>query len=708
LDTGKNIKYLLKPGSIALLGCSEKNLVGRTMFNLQKHGYKGKIYPVHLRNEFVFGVKCYRSLADIPEQVDACVVGLRSTLVPDVIEEMNENGVKAAVIFASGFAEIGAEGRVLQQQVSEKLAKYGIAACGPNCVGLMNTHENVTLYSVATDLTGLRGPIGIVSHSGSICIAFTSAARGSGFSQVVSCGNEAGLTVSDYMRAMIEDENTEVVIGFLETIRDPEGLKEVAKLSVEKNKPIIILKVGKSEVGQQTAAAHSGALASSSNVTDAFFKQNNILQAKSFDELNEACELLLKLKNQPVPESSRVAMTAISGGQLGFCSDVAYEEGVAFGKIAERTVRRISAALPDFATAKNPLDVTTALFDTDAYKECVRALADDEDVGMVLVCQDAEEHMCADEVALYRHIIQALCEARGEINKPMTVFSPLSAGLVREFSEMLGAAGVPLLQGAHESMHAVKLYFEWMDIRRKAGVSAPKDGHQKVDFDFGENKSLSERESKKLLAAYSIDVAGDVLVEDADAAVRAAGEVGYPVALKVDSPDILHKTEARVIKLNLETPDQVRAAYVEIMENARAYNPEARLNGVSVQEMVPKGVEIMLGVKNDPNFGPSVMVGVGGIFVEIFKDYSLRLAPVDIDTAYEMVHSLKGKKLLYGARGAAPADVDALADVLVRLSRLAYDHREVIEELDINPLIVLEKGRGVKAVDALVVQKDQG
>ena len=708
MDTGNHIKFLLNPRSIALLGCSEKNIVGTTLLNLQKNGYRGKIYPVHLKNESVFGVKCFKSLVDIPGEVDACVVGLRSTLVPDALEELHEKGVKAAVMYASGFAEIGGEGRALQEQVSEKLAKYGIAACGPNCVGLVNTHANVTLYSVAVELESIRGPIGIVSHSGSICIAFTSAARGSGFSQVVSCGNEAGLTVPDYMRAMIEDDNTEIIIGFLETIRDPEGMKEVAKLSVEKNKPIIILRVGKSEIGQKTAAAHSGALASSSIVTDAFFKQNNILQAKSFDELNEACELLLKLKDQPIPEISKVGMTAISGGQLGFCSDVAYEEGVEFGNIAEKTVQRISAALPDFATAKNPLDVTTALFDTDSYKECVRALADDDDIGMVLICQDAEEHMCADEIDLYRHIFQALSEARREINKPMAVFSPLSAGLVKEFSDILGAVGVPLLQGAHESMHAVKLYFEWMNIRKKAKDTVAKNGHKKADFDFGTNISLSEWESKKLLAAYGIDVAGDILVTDVDAAVKAAAKLGYPVVLKVDSPDILHKTEAKVVKLNLESAEQVRAAYSEIMDNARAYDQKARINGVSVQEMVPKGVEIMLGVKNDPTFGPSVMVGVGGIFVEVFKDYSLRLAPVDKETAYEMIDSLKGKKLLYGARGAAPADVDALADVLVRLSHLAHDHADVIQEMDINPLIVLEKNKGVKAVDALIVQKDKG
>ena len=706
MDSCNRIKYLLHPRSIALLGCSEKNVAGSVLLNLLNNKYAGKIYPVHPKNESVHGIKCYKKLADIPGDVDVCLVALRSDLVLGSIEEMHEKDVPAAVFLASGFSEIGPQGRELEKQVAKKLAEYGIAACGPNCLGLINVHEGATLYSAASDLQNLKGKVGLVSHSGSVCIAFTSAARGEGFSYLVSCGNEAGLTVADYFRAMIEDEKTEVIVGFLETIRDPEGLKEVAKLAVEKNKPIIILKVGKSEIAQKTAAAHSGALASPSDITDAFFKQNHILQANSFDEVNEACELLLRMKDQPVPAVSKVGMTAISGGQLGFCCDAAFQEGVAFGAISEETKARIRNTLPGFATAKNPLDVTTAMFETDQYKECIRALAADDDIGLLLICQDAEARMCADEVALYKHIVQAICEVRSEIDKPVALFSPLSTGLVKEYEDMLAAVNIPLLQGAHESMHAVKLYFEWMRIRQKA-MPTESAKQAKIDFDFGPEKSLSERESKKLLSAYGISVAKDILAKNAEDAIAAAIAIGYPVALKADSPDILHKTEAKVVKLNVGSENEVREAYAKIMENARAYNQTARVNGVSVQEMVPKGVEVMLGGKCDPVFGPTVMVGVGGIFVEIFKDYALRLAPIDRETAREMIDSLKGKALLYGARGAEKADVDALADALVKLGRLMSEHSDRIQELDINPIIVLGQGKGVKAVDALVVQKDR-
>lgn len=706
MDTGNHIQYLLRPSSIALLGCSEQNVGGQTLKNLINNGYSGRLYPVHPKRDLVCGLKCYKNLAEIPDDVDCCLVALRSTLCEAAVDEMQAKGVKAAVFLASGFSETGAEGRALQKRLTEKLRASGIAACGPNCLGLINFHDNVLLYSAATDISSLKGPIGLVSHSGSICIAFQSAHRGMGYSYHISCGNEAGLSVPDYFRAMIMDEHTEIIVGFLEAIRDPEGLKEVAKLAVERNKPIIILKVGRSEIAQQTASAHSGALASSANVSDAFFKQNHILQVNSFDELNEACELLLKLKDVPLKGPAQVSMTAISGGQLGFCSDVAEEQGLTFAKIGEEAKARIRAALPDFATAKNPLDVTTALFDTDAYQECIRALAADPETGLLLICQDCEANMCGEEIALYRHIVEALCQVRDEIDKPMAVFSPLSAGVVEEYTELFAEHGIPLLQGAHESMRAVSLYFQWMRSRASVAAAKTPESGARIPLELGGDRSLSERASKAVLSAYGIPVAADILAGSKEAAAAAAEKIGYPVVMKIDSADIPHKTEAKVVKLGVGSREEAAWAYDELMANAHTYNPDARINGVSVQEMVGQGVEMMLGMKLDPVFGPCVMVGVGGIFVEIFKDVSLRLAPVNRETALEMVESLKGKKLLYGARGAEPADVDALCDAIVKFSHLAWDYRDQIAEMDINPLIVLGNGKGVRAVDGLIIRRE--
>jgi acyl-CoA synthetase (NDP forming) len=696
---------LLNPRTIAILGCSENNTGGMVLKNLLFNKFHGELFPVHPRNDTVFGIKCFGSLDDIQEEIDVCVVALRNDLVLPSIEEMNRNGVKAAVFFASGFSEVGENGAKLEQEVADKLNEYGIVACGPNCLGLINLHNRSTLYSAAADLENSKGNIGLVSHSGSVCIALSGANRGVGFSFLVSSGNEVNLTVADYFRAMLDHDETHILAGFLETVRDPQQLGEVAMLAMKRNKPILVLKVGRSEIARLTAAAHSGALAGSSDFSDAYFLQNNILQVSTLDELLEACELFYYLKEQRVPETRKIAMTAISGGQLGYCSDIALEQGVEFADISQETRDRISAALPNFATAKNPLDVTTALFDAHAYKECLLALASDEEVGMLVICQDAEKGLSRGEIQLYGEIIKTICQVKREVNKPVVVFSPLASGLVQEFSDDLNKVGIPLLQGTRESFASIRLYFDWIKMKQQLHGNIIKPANNQIPkFDLGSSSTLSESESKRLLRHYGIGVAEDILVANPDDAILAARKLGYPVALKVDSPDIQHKTEARIVKLNVDSDDSVKKNYNEILRNAELYNPSARINGVSVQEMVPEGIELILGGKVDPVFGPAVLVGSGGIYVEVLKDYSLRLAPFKLEIAYEMIDSLKGKSILYGARGKQASDIDALAETLVKLSYLMADLRNEIRELDINPVLLHGKGEGLKAVDALVIK----
>ena len=697
-----NIKYLLSPKTIAILGCSETNPGGATLKNLLNLGYKGEIYPVHPKKEEVMGIKCYKSLEDIGKEVDCCVVSLRASLIPQTIEDMKKCGAKAAVVFASGFSETGDEGRRLQAEVSKQIEEAGIAVCGANCLGLINLTDNIPLYSAPIDAENENGPIGMVAHSGSACIAMMSAARGTGYSYLISCGNEAGLGVQDYFEYMLEDDSTKILAGYLEAVRSPEKLARVADMAVQKGKPIVVFKTGRSEIGQKTASAHSGALASPTAIVDAYFKKNNILTAKSFDELAEACELLSKLKDWDL-ETDKIACTAISGGQLGFTSDVASEEAVEFGQIGEEAKAKIRAVLPDFATANNPLDVTTALFDPPAYKECIRAMAGDPSIGLILICQDAEAGMAVDESKLYCSIAQAIVEVHQEISKPIAVFSPISAGFDKPFAKILRDGNIPLLQGAHESLHAVKLLIDWDKIKKNYGKKAEITEQKKLDFNG--SRVLSERQSKAQFEKFGLSVAKDILVQTKDEAVKAADEIGYPVIIKVDSPDILHKTEAGIVKLNIKNEAELTEAYDAVIANTKSYNADARISGVSVQEMVESGVEMLIGAKNDPSFGPSVMVGLGGIFVEVFKDFSLSLAPVNRAEALEMINSLKGSKLLYGARGAKEADTEALADFIVKFSQMVAANRDTFAEIDINPVIVLEKGKGVKAVDGLIISK---
>lgn len=703
----EKLDLMIQPRSIAILGCSENNIGGRVLQNMLKSPvWKGQIYPINLKKESIHGVKCYKKLADIPGEVDCCVVALRSTLIPNALDEMHEKGIYAAVMFASGFSEVGEEGRQLQQVVSRKLKEYGIAACGPNCIGLYNTEKGIYLWGDPYKLENRPGGIGVVAHSGAVSIVLSNSGRDIGYSKVISCGNEAGVAVHEYMRYLVDDAQTEMIVCFLETIRNPDGFMEAAQYALSKNKPVIALRVGRSETGQKTAAAHSGALATPTAVMDAFFEKCGVVTVESIDELLEACELLLKLKNN-LPQAPTLGMTAISGGLLSLASDMAADEKVSFATIAPKTTEELRKVLPEFSTPHNPLDVSIALFDPAAYQECIRILAKDPAVGMVLVCQECESALLEDQDYIYWDIVKALRDVAADLGKPMAVFSPFMGGLHPSLKAILDEGGVPLTQGAQATMRAVKILYEYQSYRqrltRQAGGAA-KSG-SKTQVEFGTLTSLGEGESKKLLKAYDIPVAGDALVQSAEQAVAAAEEMGYPVVMKIDSPDIQHKTEAKVVRLNVTNSDQVRTVYGELMANAAAYDAKARINGVSVQEMVVGGTEVILGMKNDPAFGPSIMVGLGGIFVEVFKDFSLRLAPIDMDTAYEMIDELKGKKVLMGARGAAEGDIEALAQTMVKLSDLAVDNADQIGELDINPILVLPKGRGVKAVDALIVKK---
>lgn len=707
MEANKKMDMLIRPRSVAIMGCSENNIGGRVLQNLLKSKlFHGPIYPISLKQESILGVKCYKSIADIPGDVDCCVIALRSTLIPNALDEVHAKGTQAVVMFASGFSELGIEGKKLQEVVSAKLKTYGMVSCGPNCIGLYNTEDGIYLWGDPYKLENAPGPVGIVAHSGAVSIVLSNAGRGLGYSKVISCGNEAGTSVAEYIRYLADDSQTKVIACFLETVRDPKGFQEAAKYALSKNKPILALRVGRSETGKKTAAAHSGALASSSAVTDAYFHKCGVMTVKSIDELLEACELLMKLKGH-LPQSEKIGMTAISGGLLSLSSDTADDEHLQLATISQSTHEKLAKVLPIFSTPHNPLDVSIALFDPPAYQECIRIMADDPDIGMILVCQECERALLEDQDYIYWDIVKAIAELAPTLSKPLAVFSPLHGGVHPSMKKILDDAGIPLLQGLQETMRAVAILMEYTRTQKAMAAKVadcccctPKKLAQ-----FHDGSSLSESEGKELLNAYGIHTAKEGIVNSAETAVKLAGNIGYPVVMKVDSPDIRHKTEAKVVKLSVSSDEEVRRTYIELLANAKNYDPSARINGISIQEMIVGGTEIILGMKNDANFGPSIMVGLGGIFVEMFKDISLRLAPVGRDTALEMIGELKGSKILMGARGRAKADINALADAIVRFSHLAIDNKAVIGEMDINPLIVLDEGKGVRAVDALVVHR---
>lgn len=698
----ENMKYLFHPKSVAILGCGEGNIGGYTLENLVRAGFTGAIYPVNAKRDEVYGIKCYKSLLDIPGEVDCCVVALRASLVATMLDQMHEKGVKACMIYSSGFGEVGGEGKQLEEELKAKLKEYGIAACGPNCLGLVNLNENIPIYFGKWTIEDFAGEVGLIGHSGSVNIALFSSGRGFGYSYIIACGNEAGISIPEYIEYLADDDHTKIIALYMEAVRDPKALAAAARYAAHRGKPVVALRTGRSEKSQAAAKAHSGALATPVALKNAFFKRAGIIMCDSFDEMNETIAMFLQINGQ-LPTTDKIGLLAISGGELGYSCDVANKYGVQIAQVSDETKAALKAVLPAFANATNPLDVTSALYDPEAMKSCMRALAADPEIGMIVVCHDCERRLGKIQLELYITIVKALAEVQSELPKPTVMFSPVSFGLNAECEELLRPVHIPLLAG-DPALRAVRALMEWKEIRAHAAEEQKQTLPEKK-YDFSGKKTLTEREGYDLLSRYGIRTAKTKLATSAEDAAYLADIIGYPVVMKIDSPDILHKTDAHCVKVGVRSAEEAEKVYEQIIANAKTYKPDAVINGVMIQEMVEGGVECIIGVKDNGSFGMSVLLGTGGIFVEIFKDVALRLAPVTMQEAHEMIESLKGRALLHGARGAAPADVDALADAIVKVSQLAASCADSISEMDINPLLVLPEGKGVCAVDALVVCK---
>lgn len=708
----KNMNSLMSPSSIAIIGCSEKNMGGIVLSNLIKMGYNGDIYPVHPKNSKVQGIHCYSSIGDLPNGVECAVIALKSSLVKHTLEELNLKKVKSAVVFASGFAEVSEKGKKEQQEISKFLAENGMAVCGPNCLGLINVNEMIPLYGAEAPSNLKQGDIGLVSHSGSACIALMSSGNKLGFSYIISAGNEVEITTADYFRFLIEDEKTNIIVGVLESIKDPMKMREIAELARKKGKPIIILKVGKSEIGEKTASSHTGAIVGSAHLHEAFFKQNGFIEVSSYDEIINTIEILSKHRLN-LSKGNGIGVMAISGGQLALTCDIAESIGLKIPQIEEETMNELAAILPAYATISNPLDGTSdALFNTEVYKKCVIALTNDPNIDILTICQDATSGLDASQSSLYQKVAHAIADVSESVKKPIIVFTHVSGGLDSQIHQILDSAKIPLLQGAHASMEAIKKFLEYSRSikklsQRKNVYNQDKDHAANFDLYEVNGASLSESESKRLLSHYQVPVTVEKVACEIVEGIEYAKEIGFPVAMKIDSPDILHKTEAKAVKLNVSDEQQLSAFYSEIIKNAKNYKADARINGVLIQEMVPKGIETIVALKNDPLYGPYITLGLGGTLVELIKDFSIRILPIIPQDAYEMIDELNCNEIFKGYRGSKKADIDELVKVILNLANLARNKNLYINEVEINPLVVMEEGKGVKAVDALITINDE-
>ena len=709
----RDLAPLMNPRSVAIIGASQRTASAlnreprgnRVIRNLKSFGYPGRIVAVNPKYSEVMDCPCYPDITAIPEPVDCVVLAVPNRQVPDLLESAAGSGVRAAVVFSAGFAEIGAEGKERQTRLEALSRERGFLICGPNCYGVLNVFGKAPLFASTIPQGFLAGPVALVSQSGGLSTTIANALmlnRHVGLSHIVSCGNQAGATVEEYFNYLVEDENTRAIAGFVEGFKQPHQLLAVARKAAERNKPLIILKGGRSEVSQRAAATHSGSLAGSAEVIDAAFRQSGIVSVRSLNELIDtisvfSCNGFVKHYSG----GRRIGVLSGSGGECTLVSDAAASVGLEVPELTESTKSHLQVAVADFGNMNNPLDGTGAMYDDEKiFPRLLQALIEDANIDVVTINLEANDPR-PKELKSGNRFAQAIETAAAASKKPIACFSSVVGGPVDpEILLPLRQAGVPLMEGAECATAAIgnlAEYYEFQEKRQSNAAVTPLAPARKLASGI-----LPAQTAFGLLEEFDIPAVPTVLIQSADEAAAAANRMGFPVVLKIESAQIAHKSDVGGVALKLSNPTEVRNAYAQIIVEVSRRAPIAKIDGVLVQRMASEGVEMILGIKRDPLFGPVVLCGFGGILVELLRDVSLGMPPLSPREAHDMLKRLRGFPILAGVRGKPAADIDALCDAIAGVSRVAWSFGEQLAGLDINPLIVLPKGKGVVAVDALV------
>jgi acetate---CoA ligase (ADP-forming) len=695
---------LLRPKAIAVIGASTKEgKIGYTVVkNLIDSDYEGDVYPINPKADEILGLKAYSSVLDVPGPIDAAAVVVPAKIVPQITKECGKKGVKGLIIIASGFSEVGRE--ELEQEVVDIAHEYGMRVLGPNIVGILSNSDDCNA-SFAPFLP-LPGKAALVSQSGALLIAMDASTytRRVGFDKLISIGNMSDVNFSDLVAWLSEDENTACISLYIEGLKDGRKFIDASRRAV---KPIIALKSGVSAHGAAAAASHTGSLAGSGKIYESAFEQAGVVRASS---LNNLFDRTLALSLQPPMTGDNLLIITNGGGVGVLATDSAERYNIPLRFAPEDVQKELKKHMPEFGSAKNPVDLT-GMAGKDWYFDSVRyAIAHEWVDGLsVLYCETA----MTDPMEIAQGIVQAIEEADVP-DKPVSISfvgGEKSAAAMRWLVEH----GIPAYNEPDKAVNAMSALHEYAESRALA--AEPFVRFEDVDEELArsviekvrahDNRNMTEIESKAIFKAYGLPVAKTELAESEDGAVELAGKIGYPVVMKIMSPDILHKSDAGGVEVEIEDEAGVRAAFHKIMENAKAYKADADIHGVAVQEMAPWGTEVILGSTNDSTFGPTVMFGLGGIFVEILKDVTFRVAPVSAEQSFKMLSDIKGAPILAGARGEAPRDREALAGVLSRYSQMITDLSDEISESDANPVIVYEEGDGVTIVDARIILKDK-
>lgn len=702
--TGKendvDLDRLFHPESIAIVGVSQDftTIGGKPLRNLISHGYEGEIYPVNPKYDEVAGYPCYASLLDVPGEIGVVLVAVSQARTMQILEECASRNVELVMLFGAGFAEVGEEGERAQQRIVEFARRSGIRLLGPNCIGCLNARDGIPMGFATTFESEdfLAGPVGLASQSGAFGYALFSLAQeeGVGFSYVANTGNQADLDTLDFLSFMLEDESTTTVGGYLESIPDGERLISLAERGRELGKPLVLLKAGRSAVGEKAALSHTASMTGSARAFEAVARQYGITSTHDIEDMVDTLKVFSRRK---WAAGGRVAVVTTSGASGILIADYCEDAGLEVHSLSQTTRERLREIIPSYGSAMNPVDITAqALNERGVFRQTMRILTEDEQVDAILVTTTFGRELLVD-------MCRDLVEADRGTEKPLLVALTGSRDIVTSGKEVLERAGVPAYISPYRMVSALSDLVRYSEFLSGEGPAQQRE--KKPRPSASEPGAVwTEERVKGLLPELGIPVPAGELLRERSEAEQVAGKLNYPVAVKAISPDLPHKTEVGAVRPGLRGPEEFLLAYDRILLSATEHVPQGGgIRGVLVEEMTGAGGEEMfIGISRDPQFGPLLVCGLGGIFAEIFEDTAVRRAPVSRREAHRMLSELKGYPLLTGARGRPRLDVEALATALEEVSRFADRNRDHLREMDINPVRVLPEGRGIVALDGLI------
>ncbi len=703
---------LLTGKTVAVIGASERSRAAGVFRNLERVGFpRDRLFPINPNRSHVFGLPCFKSILELPEPVDLAVIATNRDNVLTSVQQCIDKNVKGALVFADGFAESGDEGRQIQQKITDLSESHGFLICGPNCMGYLVPGEHLGLWSADLPESFPAGNISAVFQSSGALSLFLRQLplRNLGFRIAVSTGNQASLALEDYLAHIVEDPETHVIMLYIEAITRPRDLLKSLARALELGKPVIAMRVGKTDKARRNVAAHTGNLAVTGRAWDSILKQTGVTLAGNFDEFLEAVVLFSGLKApQPILQGG-VGFISISGGDCSFISDLCERIDVQLPELSPAKREKIGTYLGKTTLLGNPLDIENLRRQDEAgFYDSIELFMTESSLE-IICCRlnlpskptDASKEDC-------RRIAQFAAD-----NKKLVIFmSRGSEGIDLKWLEFFSELGIPFLQEYEKGLKAIKAWLRYQELFRRSSdeiESLPKsrDGVStfRATIEKHRQKVLPYELGIELLSLYAVPVAPGGLAPTPDAAEAIATRTGFPLVLKVASPDVPHKTDAGAVILNVQSLEDLRQGFQQIVDATRSTVPKAAVEGVVVQKMIRGATEVIVGIYTEPGLGPVVMFGLGGVFVEVLKDVSFRRPPFGLNVAYEMINEIRGKEILHGTRGIPKSDMDGLANVIWQLSQLSMDFENEIDQLEINPLIILPEGGGVTAVDVLAVAK---